>query len=58
LSLSQDLLKAFDRYLLPVSQTKVTTFLCESCFWHHFIAPLIKVPVEDPAKIPSSLSNF
>src|ERR1700758_1020666 len=47
----------FDKYLFPLSQAKVTTRFGVPCSWQYLIAADSSVPVEEPAKIPSFLTN-
>ncbi len=49
----QKSLKSFDRYLLPVSQAKVTTRFADFCSRHQRSAAATSVPVEEPTSSPS-----
>ncbi|MNT46669.1 hypothetical protein D3C72_1833300 [compost metagenome] len=42
-----------DRYLAPVSQTKVTTRFGSVCSRHQRRAVAIRVPDDEPARMPS-----
>ena len=57
-SSSQKSLNNLDRYLLPVSQANVTTRLGSVCSRQYRNAAASNVPVEDPARMPSSLSSL
>src|SRR5213592_267087 len=49
----QTSLNIFERYLLPLSQTKVTTRLGVVCWRQYRSAPASNVPVDEPPRIPS-----
>ena len=49
----QKSLNSFDRYLLPVSQAKVTTRFGADCSRHQRSAAATSVPVEEPTSSPS-----
>src|SRR5438477_12786982 len=49
----QTSLNIFERYLLPLSQTKVTTRFGLVCCRQYRRAPASNVPVDEPARIPS-----
>src|SRR5437762_12085399 len=49
----QTSLNIFERYLLPLSQTKVTTRFGLVCCRQYRSAPASRVPVDEPARIPS-----
>src|SRR6184192_2946337 len=49
----QTSLNIFERYLLPLSQTKLTIRFGLVCCRQYRSAPASKVPVEEPPRIPS-----
>src|SRR5213075_158734 len=49
----QTSLNIFERYLLPLSQTKVTTLFVLVCCRQYRRAPASNVPVDEPARSPS-----
>jgi hypothetical protein len=50
-------LNIFERYLLPLSQAKVTTRFGVVCAWQYFSAAASSVPLEEPARMPSVFSS-
>jgi hypothetical protein len=53
----QSSLNIFERYLLPLSQAKVTTRFGVVCAWQYFSAAASSVPLEEPARMPSVFSS-